>query len=236
MSHVQNDERPYIKVSILGKEILALLDSGSSRTIIGSKGWSLLHDLGMSKLDRSDIDAVTVANGNKCACIGVLKVPIRLNDVEKIIDILVIPDLDHTLILGVDFWLRMGIVPDLRSRAWNFSTEPNLCVVEALRSHDTLTMEQRTVLKNFVDGYFKELKDSLGCTNLVEHKIKLLDNVEPIKQRYYPVSPAMMKHIDRELTEMLDKGVVEPSSSPWSSAIVMVILLLKDDTWRFCVD
>ena len=33
---------------------------------------------------------------------------------------------------------------------------------------------------------------------------------------------------------MLEQGVVKPSSSPWSSPIVMV--KRKDGSWRFCVD
>ncbi|KAG5887326.1 hypothetical protein JTB14_009020 [Gonioctena quinquepunctata] len=57
---------------------------------------------------------------------------------------------------------------------------------------------------------------------VVEHKIELLDNGEPIKQRFYPVLPALMKHIDEELQDMLKKDVIEPSSNPWSSPIVMM--------------
>ena len=40
--------------------------------------------------------------------------------------------------------------------------------------------------------------------------------------------------VDAEVTKMLEQGVVKPSSSPWSSPIVMV--KKKDGSWRFCVD
>lgn len=46
LAHAQNDERPYLEVSILGKPILGLLDSGASRTIAGQSGCELLQQLG----------------------------------------------------------------------------------------------------------------------------------------------------------------------------------------------
>ncbi|KAG5877740.1 hypothetical protein JTB14_005975 [Gonioctena quinquepunctata] len=231
LSHAQGDERPFVTVSIFGKELLGLLDSGASHTILGNKGWKLLKDIGLSTLDRTGVSSVTVANGDKCECLGVLHVPVRLKDSEKIIDILVVPDLSHTLILGVDFWVRMGIVPDLRSKEWKFTqvngTFADINAVEALHSRELLTSDQVEILDELVNDCFVRMGNSLGCTKIVEHKIELLDNGEPIKQRFYPVSPALMKHIDGELQDMLKKDVIEPSSSPWSSPIVMHIKILS---------
>ena len=45
---------------------------------------------------------------------------------------------------------------------------------------------------------------------------------------------ALKDVVDTEVTQMLEQGVVKPSSSPWSSPIVMV--KKKDGSWRFCVD
>ncbi|KAG5883462.1 hypothetical protein JTB14_030884 [Gonioctena quinquepunctata] len=216
----QGDERPYVTVSIFGKELLGLLDTG------------------LSTLDRTSVSSVTVANGDECECLGVLHVPVRLKDSEKIIDILVVPDLSHTLILGVDFWVRMGIVPDLRSKKWKFTqvneTLADINAVEALHSRELLTSDQVEILDKLVNDCFDRMGNSLGCTKVVEHKIELLDNGEPIEQRFYPVTPALMKHIDEELQDMLKKDVIVASSSPSSSPIVMV--RKKDNSWRFCVD
>lgn len=98
---------------------------------------------------------------------------------------------------------------------------------------DILHPEQRDRLKEVVDRSMALMGDSLGCTTVAEHKIRTTS--EPIRQRYYRVSPVMQKHIDAELDEMLRLGVVERSCSPCASPIVMV-KKPKSDSWRFCVD
>ena len=45
---------------------------------------------------------------------------------------------------------------------------------------------------------------------------------------------ALRDTVKEEVTKMLQQGVVRPSTSPWSSPVVMV--KKKDSTWRFCVD
>lgn len=42
LAHVKNDDCPFLEVGIFRKRILGLLDSGCSRTVVGSKGWDLL--------------------------------------------------------------------------------------------------------------------------------------------------------------------------------------------------
>ena len=55
----------------------------------------------------------------------------------------------------------------------------------------------------------------------------------PIQQPLKRISVALRNTVNEEVTKMLGKGVVRPSTSPWSSPVVMA---KKDGTWRFCVD
>ena len=99
---VANDERVYLKVSVYGINLLGLLDSGASRTILGNKGWAKIRDMG---LDLVTVNFnCTVANGEKCRVMGFVRLPILLENQLKIIEVLVVPDVQHELILGVDFW------------------------------------------------------------------------------------------------------------------------------------
>ena len=78
------------------------------------------------------------------------------------------------------------------------------------------------------------LDDSeLGCTSLVQHRIEM-GNQSPIKQ---PISrvPFVYRNKTAEMVESMEKqGVIKPSTSPWSSPIVLVPK--KDGSLRFCID
>ena len=75
--------------------------------------------------------------------------------------------------------------------------------------------------------------DQLGKTSLVQHVIDTGDAM-PIKQRPYRTSPQCKQEIDRPVKDMLQKGVIRESISPWSSPVVLV--KKKNGSFRFCVD
>lgn len=232
LEHAGNDERPYLTVEILGKSVMGLLDSGASRTILGGIGNELVRELGL-QLDTSKTTSCTVANGNRCVSVGVVLLPVSLRGRLRVIEALVIPELPHILILGQDFWRVMGIVPDLRHNEWHFSNEPVLVNnLDHIRQQTVLSPTEKIRLQAVIERSKEIMGSELGCTNRAEHVIKT--NSDPIKQRYYRVSPVVQAHIDKELDEMLRMGIVEPSISPWASPILLV--KKKDGSYRFCVD
>lgn len=96
-----------------------------------------------------------------------------------------------------------------------------------------LSAEQRRKLQAVVEMFPNSNKEGLGCTNLVEHNIDTGD-AKPIKQSYYPISPAKEKILCAEIDRMLSLGVIEECpQSAWSSP---GILIVKPENVRFCVD
>lgn len=75
--------------------------------------------------------------------------------------------------------------------------------------------------------------NKLGHTKLLNHQIFLTEDV-PVKSKPYRVSPSKMKIVQELVEEMLTVGVIEPSSSPWASPVVLVPK--KTGGVRFCVD
>lgn len=229
--HADNDRRPYLEVEVLGRPILGLLDSGATCTIVGASGWKFLENLGL-KLLPSDGQSCTVANGETCYVLGKVSVPFKLVDRVCLIDVMVLPQLSHRLILGIDFWLELGVVPNLNRDVWHFGTDSPRQDIGAICEETELSNRQKLLLNDLLDREFSKMGTSLGLTSNVEHEI--ITDSPPIKQRYYPVSPYRQKLIDEELKKMLDADVIEPSRSGWSSPVVLIPK--KDGTHRFCVD
>nr|AHN53418.1 pol polyprotein [Nuttalliella namaqua] len=99
-----------------------------------------------------------------------------------------------------------------------------------------LTSDCRQSLFSLLQEYaslFDACRCPLGVARNVEHRIDT-GGVRPLRQRPYRVSHSERETIETEVTEMLSKSIVRPSSSPWSSPVVLVPK--KDGSIRFCVD
>ena len=75
--------------------------------------------------------------------------------------------------------------------------------------------------------------NEIGCTNTAEHVIELLDT-EPFKERFRCIAPPLVEEVREHIQEMLDRGMICPSQSPWCNAVVLVCK--KDGGLWFCID
>ena len=93
--------------------------------------------------------------------------------------------------------------------------------------------EQLTeLLEKYGDVFAKSTK-YMGRTNLVKHKIELLDNT-PIRSQPYRLSHKDREIIQEQVEEMEKHKIITPCHSPWASRVVLV--KKKDGRTRFCVD
>ena len=99
---------------------------------------------------------------------------------------------------------------------------------------DGLKPEKQEELKQLLTEFSDIFSDDPGKTTLTKHEIHLESGTRPIKLPPYRVSTQKSEIIKKELDNMIQLGVIEPSSSPWAAPVV--VIPKPDKTYRFCVD
>jgi hypothetical protein len=67
-----------------------------------------------------------------------------------------------------------------------------------------------------------------------DHRIHLLPGTAPVAVRPYRYPQLLKDEVERQCADMLAQGIIRPSTSPFSSPILLV--KKADGTWQFCVD
>ena len=104
------------------------------------------------------------------------------------------------------------------------------------QSGDSLKDEQKELLFLLLSQYpdvFASHSEDYGRTGRIKHQIHTGD-AAPIRQPFRRIPPAKKEEVTKLLQGMLSKGIIQPSSSPWASPVVLV--RKKDGSTRFCID
>ena len=104
---------------------------------------------------------------------------------------------------------------------------------EVFQGCDTKLKSDLYEVVNQYDEMFKEPK-GLPPKRGIQHEIQLQQDCPLPNIGMYRMSVMENAEIKKQIQELLDKGVIVPSSSPCGSPIVLVPK--KYGTWRMCVD
>ncbi|GBN37648.1 Retrovirus-related Pol polyprotein from transposon 297, partial [Araneus ventricosus] len=125
-------------------------------------------------------------------------------------------------------------VVDIVARPSEFSGAQHL--PSTLENFQILNEEQRTAVRKLLNEFqnlFSTCDADVGRCNMTQHRINTGDH-PPIKQYPRRLPLARKEEADNLVKEMVDNGIIEESSGPWASPIVLV--KKKDGSTRFCVD
>ena len=81
--------------------------------------------------------------------------------------------------------------------------------VRDVKLGDELPEDQRCVLKDLVRRYSDVYTDMPGETDVIQHEIKLADDM-PIRCKPYPLLYAMREELRNEVDAMLEIGAMRP--------------------------
>ncbi|GBN24594.1 Retrovirus-related Pol polyprotein from transposon 297, partial [Araneus ventricosus] len=126
-------------------------------------------------------------------------------------------------------------VVDIVARPQEFSGAQHL--QSTFENLQILNEEQRTAVKKLLNEFqdlFSTCDADVGRCNMTQHRINTGDQ-PPIKQYPRRLPLARKEEAEHLVQEMVDNGIIEESSSPWASPIVLV-KKKEDGSTRFCVD
>jgi hypothetical protein len=236
--------------TIGNQHVKILLDSGSSHTFISTS--IAAHCSGIQQLPVPL--QVQVANGEVLTCSSYIPAASwSIHHCQFTSDLKILPLTSYDMILGLDWleahspmevhwgqkWIYLphqggsvhlvGILPELPVGA-----VMQLCSVENREqsANATHAPEIQQLLTDYSDLF--DPPTQLPPSRSYDHSIPLLPGAAPVYSRPYRFSPAIKDEVEKQVKEMLASGIIQKSTSPFSSAVLLV--KKKDNTWRFCVD
>jgi hypothetical protein len=94
-------------------------------------------------------------------------------------------------------------------------------------------MEEIHVVREFLDVFSDDLL-GMPPERAIEFKIELQPGTTPIAKSLYRMTPVKLAELKLQLKDLLDKGYIHPSSSPWGCPALFV--KNKDEALHLCVD
>ena len=94
-------------------------------------------------------------------------------------------------------------------------------------------VEKIPVVREFPDVFPEELP-GIPPIREVDLSIEILPGTTPTSRAPYRMAPTELKKLKIQLQELLDKGFIRLSVSPWGAPVLFV--KKKDGTLRMCID
>lgn len=229
--------RPTLLVQLREGLLEALVDSGADLNLIQSQ---LVEK---SDLESVDISLHLASAEQKMRPVGKTKINFKIKGVHFQATFYVVKSLRHPMILGMPFLRSQHATIDFSRGSVSLGIQQRLTAYWANMNPvpligvklPELTTGTDSRIKNLIIEYSELFQTGLkqATTSTVKHRI-ILKTDSTVHKRAYPMSPLKMKLLNDQIDEMLRAGVIEPSTSPFSSPPVLVMRQGKKP--RFCVD
>ncbi|KAD2805410.1 hypothetical protein E3N88_38787 [Mikania micrantha] len=101
------------------------------------------------------------------------------------------------------------------------------------KDKDKKTIQDVPIVKEYPEVFPDDLP-GLPPVRPVEFRIDLIPGATPVAKSPYRLAPSEMQELSNQLQELLDKGFIRPSYSPWGAPVLFV--KKKDGSFRMCID
>lgn len=236
----------------------ATLDTGASLSAVRAD-LIYVNDSYPSKTHQWIGPTVSLANNDSCTPDGVTWLSIGFMGKRFYQRFAIIPNLSSPFILGMDFMIRASLTIHIPSRTVLMDdvpcpvldededcTDESFIAGGAIMSLDALQTSlmskvadasledgQKAAMLSLLSQFDDMFDGHLGRTSMAEHHI-VTGDAKPINLPPYRTSPTKKRIIEEQVEQMLQDGIIEPSTGPWAAPVVIVNRPGSDP--RFCMD
>ncbi|GJX86267.1 putative reverse transcriptase domain-containing protein [Tanacetum coccineum] len=209
-----------------------LFDSGADKSFVSI---SLAFMLNITLITLDTIYDIEMANGNLVGTNTVIQgCTLILLTHPFEIDLMLIKLGSFDVVIGMD-WLskyHARIICDKKVVHIPINDETLIIRVMEKKS-DEKRLEDIPVVREFPEVIPEDLP-GLPLVCQVEFQIDLIPGVAPVARAPYRLAPSEMQELSDQLQELVDRGFIRPSTSPWGAPVLFV--KKKDGSFKMCIN
>jgi hypothetical protein len=220
--------------------VTVLFDTGATHSFIsmdcGTK-------IGLDIYPVNGVYMITTPGGNISSNQVCRSVPIQMGNNLMKADLLLLDLKGIDVLLGVNWMTQHHVSLGIPSRTVEIGSpenEPTILYLPQPESFHSCTyatsgvkLEDIPVVCEYPDVFPDDLP-GMPPDREIEFIIELQPGTAPISKRPYRMPPNELAELKIQLQDLLDKGFIRPSASPWGCPALFV--KKKDNSLRLCVD
>ena len=262
MKAVEDTDAPDViagNFQIFDTTVHALIDPGSTHSYICTD----IPNLGKLPRSETEYDIlVTNPLGHSVIVNRVYRdCPIKIREYEFLGDLIELSFREFDVLLGMDWLFRHQAIVDCRMKIVTLKTpnEDEVTFIDERSNHLSNVVSAataRTMVRKECDSYLAYVIDTVKARPSVsdiptisdfpdmfleelphreiEFAIDVVPGATPASITPYRMAPLELKELKLQLQELLEKGFIRPSVSPWGAPVIFV--KKKDGTLQLCID
>nr|ABA98110.1 retrotransposon protein, putative, Ty3-gypsy subclass [Oryza sativa Japonica Group] len=214
-----------------------LFDSGATHSFL-SKSFASNHGMEVISLGRPLL--VNTLGNQVFSTQYCPSATIEIEEVPFPSSLILLESKDLDVILGMDWLSRHRGVIDCANRKVTLTSSNGETVSFFVSSPkyrgvilNQVALQEIPIVQDYPDVFPEDLP-GMPPKRDIEFQIDLVPGTNPIHKRPYRMAANELAEVKRQVDDLLQKGYIRPSTSPWGAPVIFVEK--KDHTPRMCVD
>ncbi|XP_070019631.1 uncharacterized protein [Nicotiana sylvestris] len=149
---------------------------------------------------------------------------IRVEGRDTLADLIVLDMIDFDMLMGMDWLCSCYAIVDCHAKIAQRLLKKGCLGLLAIVNDtikEIISIENVPVVREFSDVFPEDLL-GLPPVQKIDFGIDLLPDTQPISIPPYRMAPTELRELKQQLQNLLDKGFIRPSISPWGAPVLFV--------------